>query len=193
MAETPSSMLALGTSMPGFSLTDAVTGETLTDASCAGDKATLVMFICNHCPFVLHVMDELTRLGGDFLGKDVGIVAINSNDVENYPQDGPDEMKKLAAREAWKFPFLFDAAQDVAKKFKAACTPDFFLFDSESKLVYRGQLDDSRPGSSAPVTGEDLRGAIDAVVGGRPAPAEQKPSIGCNIKWKPGNEPPYFG
>lgn len=193
MAETPSTMLALGTPMPGFSLTDAVTGDTVTNDTCAGDKATLVMFICNHCPFVIHVMDELTRLGRDYLEKGVGIVAINSNDTENYPQDGPGEMKKLAEREGWNFPFLFDAAQDVAKEFKAACTPDLFLFDSEGKLAYRGQLDDSRPGSSAPVTGEDLRRAVDSLLAGRPAPAEQKPSIGCNIKWKPGNEPPYFG
>lgn len=186
-------MLALGTSMPRFSLADAVSGRTVKSDSCAGDKATLVMFICNHCPFVIHVLDELTKLCGELPAKGVGVVAINANDVENYPQDGPEEMKKLAASEGWVFPFLFDAGQNVAKEFNAACTPDFFLFDSELKLAYRGQLDDSRPGSSVPVTGEDLRGAIEAVVAGRPAPAKQKPSIGCNIKWKPGNEPPYFG
>lgn len=193
MAETPSTMLALGTSMPSFSLTDAVSGVPVTDASCAGTRATLVMFICNHCPFVIHVMDELTRLGGEYPTKGVGIVAINANDIENYPQDGPVEMKKLAMAEGWTFPFLLDATQKVAAEFKAACTPDFFLFDSDAKLVYRGQLDDSRPGSNAPVTGEDLRSAIDAIVAGQSVPAAQKPSIGCNIKWKPGNEPPYFG
>ncbi len=193
MAETPSTMLALGTSMPSFSLTDAVSGDSVTDGKFAGSKATLVMFICNHCPFVLHVVDELTRLGVDYLPKSVGLIAINSNDIENYPQDDLGQMKKLAASEGWEFPFLLDDTQEVAKEFKAACTPDFFLFDNDSKLVYRGQLDDSRPGGSVPVTGEDLRRAIDAVVAGQAVPADQKPSIGCNIKWKPGNEPPYFG
>ena len=193
MAETPSTMLALGTSMPSFSLTDAVSGDSVTDGKFAGSKATLVMFICNHCPFVLHVVDELTRLGVDYLPKSVGLIAINSNDIENHPQDDLGQMKKLAASEGWEFPFLLDDTQEVAKEFKAACTPDFFLFDNDSKLVYRGQLDDSRPGGSVPVTGEDLRRAIDAVVAGQAVPADQKPSIGCNIKWKPGNEPPYFG
>jgi thiol-disulfide isomerase/thioredoxin len=192
MAETPSTMLDLGTPMPEFTLTDAVSGNEMNQAALLGDKATLVMFICNHCPFVKHVVDELTRLGADYLPKGLGIVAINSNDIESYPQDDPKQMKRLAAAKGWKFPFLLDDTQKVAKAFKAACTPDFFLFGTDSTLVYRGQLDDSRPGG-APPTGADLRAAIDAVLAGGSAPAPQKPSIGCNIKWKPGNEPPYFG
>lgn len=193
MAETPSTMLPLGTKMPAFSLEDAVTGKTVTDRDAAGAKATLVMFICNHCPFVKHVLDEITRLAGDYIPKGVAVVAVNSNDVASYPDDHPDEMKKLAAKKGWQFPFLFDDTQEAAKTFKAACTPDFFLFGPEGKLVYRGQLDDSRPGSKIPVTGMDLRAALDAVLSGRPAAKEQRPSIGCNIKWKRGNEPPYFG
>jgi thiol-disulfide isomerase/thioredoxin len=151
------------------------------------------MFICNHCPFVKHVVDELGRVANDYAPKGVSVIAINSNDVSKYPDDAPDQMKKLASAKKWRFPFIFDDTQEVAKNFKAACTPDFFLFDAAGKLAYRGQLDDSRPGSKAPVTGKDLRAALDAVVSGKPASAEQRPSIGCNIKWKPGNEPPYFG
>jgi thiol-disulfide isomerase/thioredoxin len=193
MVETPSMMLPLGTTMPRFSLEDVVTGKAVTDQSVTGKKGTLVMFICNHCPFVKHVIDELGRVANDYLSKGVSVVAINSNDVSKYPEDGPENMKNLAASMGWRFPFLFDDSQGVAKSFKAACTPDFFLFDAGRKLAYRGQLDDSRPGNKVPVTGEALRAALDAIVGGKPAPAEQKPSIGCNIKWKPGNEPSYFG
>jgi len=193
MVETPSEMLPLGTPMPSFSLKDAVTGKVVTDRDAAGKKATLVMFICNHCPFVKHVVDELGRIAGDYIPKGGAVVAVNSNDVSSYPEDGPGNMKKLAASKGWRFPFLFDDTQDVAKTFKAACTPDFFLFDADGKLAYRGQLDDSRPGNNIPVTGKDLRSALDAVLSGKPAVAVQKPSIGCNIKWKPGNEPPYFG
>ncbi|UCG53240.1 MAG: thioredoxin family protein [Candidatus Latescibacterota bacterium] len=193
MVETPSTMLPLGTPMPTFSLTDAVTGKTVTGTDNAGSRATLVMFICNHCPFVKHVMDEFGRLANDYLPQGVGIIAINSNDKENYPQDAPDRMKELVADKGWQFPFLFDENQDVAKIFRAACTPDFFLFDGERRLVYRGQLDDSRPGNNIPVSGKDLRAALDAVLSGELVPANQKPSVGCNIKWKPGNEPPYFG
>ena len=193
MAETPSTMLPLGTKMPAFSLTDAVSGKTVTDRAAAGKKATLVMFICNHCPFVKHVMDELGRLGADYIPKGVGVVAVNANDVEKYPQDGPDKMRELAVSEGWRFPFLLDDTQKIAQAYKAACTPDFFLFDAEAKLVYRGQLDDSRPSDKIPVTGRDLRAALDRVLAGKPPLGEQKPSIGCNIKWKPGNEPPYFG
>lgn len=193
MVETPSTMLPLGTPMPGFSLKDAVTGKTLTERDVAGAKGTLVMFICNHCPFVKHVLDEITRLGRDYLPKGLGIVAINSNDVASYPEDHPDKMKKLAVSKGWGFPFLFDDAQETAKSFKAACTPDFFLFDAAGELVYRGQLDDSRPGSKIPVTGRDLRAAVDAVLAGKPTSKEQRPSMGCNIKWKRGNEPSYFG
>jgi thiol-disulfide isomerase/thioredoxin len=193
MAETPSTMLPLGTKMPAFSLTDAVSGKTVTDRAAAGKKATLVMFICNHCPFVKHVMDELGRLGADYIPKGVGVVAVNANDVEKYPQDGPDKMRELAVSEGWRFPFLLDDTQKIAQAYKAACTPDFFLFDADAKLVYRGQLDESRPSNKIPVTGKDLRAALDAVLAGKPPLEEQKPSIGCNIKWKPGNEPPYFG
>jgi thiol-disulfide isomerase/thioredoxin len=186
-------MLPLGTKMPAFSLTDAVSGKTVTDRAAAGKKATLVMFICNHCPFVKHVMDELGRLGADYIPKGVGVVAVNANDVEKYPQDGPDKMKELAVSEGWRFPFLLDDTQKIAQAYKAACTPDFFLFDADAKLVYRGQLDESRPSNKIPVTGKDLRAALDAVLAGKPPLEEQKPSIGCNIKWRPGNEPPYFG
>jgi len=151
----------------------------------------LVMFICNHCPYVQHVRSELGRLAADFMPRGLGVVAINSNDVERYAEDSPDNMKKLAASEGWEFPYLHDEAQEIAKAYRAACTPDFFLFDAERRLVYRGQLDDSRPGNAIPVTGRDLRAAIEAVLDGRPGAEDQKPSIGCNIKWKPGNEPSY--
>jgi peroxiredoxin len=193
MAETPSTMLPLGTKIPAFSLKDAVTGKTVTDRDAAGKKATLVMFICNHCPFVKHVMDELGRVTGDYIPKGVSVVAINANDVDKYPQDGPEHMKKLAASKGWRFPFLLDDTQKVAQAFTAACTPDFFLFGADGKLVYRGQLDDSRPGNQIPVTGKDLRAALDAVLAGKPPIKDQKASIGCNIKWRPGNEPSYFG
>ena len=193
MAETPSTMLPLGTNMPPFALTDAVSGKTVTDGGAAGTKGTLVMFICNHCPFVKHVMKELGRVAGDYVPKGIGVVAINANDVDEYPQDGPDKMKELAQSEGWRFPFLFDDTQKVAQAYRAACTPDFFLFDAEARLVYRGQLDESRPSNKIPVTGKDLRAALDSLLAGKPPLEEQKPSIGCNIKWKPGNEPPYFG
>ena len=194
MVETPSEMLPLGTKMPSFSLEDAVTGKMVSDRDAsAGKKATLVMFICNHCPFVKHVMDGLGRIAADYIPKGVAVVAINSNDIASHPDDAPANMKKLAVSRGWRFPFLFDDTQEVAKNFKAACTPDFFLYDAGGKLAYRGQLDDSRPGNGIPVTGRDLRAALDAILAGKPAAASQKPSIGCNIKWKPGNEPPYFG
>jgi thiol-disulfide isomerase/thioredoxin len=193
MVETPSTMLPLGTPMPGFSLKDAVTGKTVGDRDAAGPKGTLAMFICNHCPFVKHVLDEISRLGRDYLPKGVRMVAINSNDVASYPEDRPDKMKKLAVSKGWEFPFLYDETQETAKAFRAACTPDFFLFGPDGRLAYRGQLDDSRPGSKVPVTGKDLRAALDAVLAGKPAAKEQRPSMGCNIKWKRGNEPSYFG
>lgn len=193
MVETLSTMMPLRTSLPGFSLTDAVTGRTVTERDIAGERATLVMFLCNHCPYVKHVLGEIGRLTSDYSGRGVGVVAINSNDIAKYPQDGPDHMKELAKAEGWKFPFLLDASQSVAKAYQAACTPDFFLFDEDRKLFYRGQLDDSRPGSGKPVTGRDLRAALDAALLGGVPPAEQRPSAGCNIKWKPGNAPAYFG
>lgn len=192
MVNVPSTMLPLGTTMPAFSLTNAVDNRVVTDRDVPGFAGTLVMFICNHCPFVKHVMPELGRVARDYQPKGLGVVAINANDGEKYPQDAPPEMKQLVAQEKWAFPFLFDETQAVAKAFHAACTPDFFVFDKGGKLFYRGQLDDSRPSITVPVTGSDLRSAIDAMLAGRPAPTEQKPSIGCNIKWTKGAEPEYF-
>ena len=193
MAETPSTMIALGTGIPDFSLQNAVDGKTVSPKDFEGAEALLVMFICNHCPFVQHVLKEIGRLAADYQAKGVAVVAINANDIDTYPQDGPEHMKRLAESEGWTFPFLFDETQEVAKAFKAACTPDFFLYDRRPTLVYRGQLDDSRPGNDAPVTGKDLRAALDAVLGGKPVSHDQKPSIGCNIKWEPGKAPGYFG
>lgn len=189
MALTPSTMLELGTKAPAFSLPDVVTGKTIKSTDVAGPKGLVVMFLCNHCPFVKHVVSELGRLGADALGKGVGVAAISSNDIETHPDDAPDKMKALATSERWKFPYLYDETQTAARAYHAACTPDFFLFDAAGTLVYRGQLDDSRPANKIPVTGADLRAAIDAVAAGRPVSVDQKPSIGCNIKWKPGQAP----
>lgn len=183
MAATPSTMKQLGSNLPVFTLPDTVTG-TLVSSENFANRPLLVMFICNHCPFVVHVRDELARLGRDYQPKGLGIVAINSNDIENYPDDRPEKMKEVAQRSGFVFPYLFDETQQVAKAFDAACTPDFFLYDASHSLVYRGQLDASRPGNDVPVTGEDLRKAIDAVLVGSPVGHDQKPSIGCNIKWK---------
>ena len=193
MAATPSTMLELGTQAPLFSLPDVRSEKTVCIDDFWDAKALLVMFICNHCPFVKHVQGELARIGREYGGKGVGIVAISSNDAERYPQDGPDAMKQEAETAGYPFPYLFDEEQEVAKAYRAACTPDFFLFDADRRLIYRGQLDDSRPGNQIPVTGSDLRAALDATLAEKPVPADQKPSIGCNIKWKPGNEPEYFG
>ncbi len=192
MVKTLSTMLPLGTAAPNFSLPD-VDGKTVSLADFAGSKALLVMFICNHCPFVKHVAAQLAQLACDYQPKGVAIVGISSNDIEAHPADSPAEMKKEAEMRGYEFPYLFDATQQVAHAYQAACTPDFFLFDSQQKLAYRGQLDDSRPGNNLPVTGADLRAAIDALVAGEFVPTEQKASIGGNIKWKPGNEPDYFG
>lgn len=189
---TPSTMSPLGQPAPDFNLKDVSTGQSVTLANFAQKKGLLVMFICQHCPYVQHIKDELSRLGKDYDGKDLGMVAISSNDADTYPDDSPAELKKFAKKEGFSFPFLFDATQAVAKAYTAACTPDFFLFDSKRQLVYRGQLDDSRPGSGKPVTGKDLRAALDALLADKPLSSDQKPSIGCNIKWKPGNEPAYF-
>ncbi|MGD8698129.1 MAG: thioredoxin family protein [Gemmatimonadales bacterium] len=191
MALTPSTMLELGTEAPLFELENAVDGRRVSLRDFEGDPALLVMFICNHCPYVQHVRPELGRLAVDYRPKGLAVVAINSNSEATHPQDGPEAMKQLALAEGWDFPFLYDETQAIAKRYRAACTPDFFLFDADRKLVYRGQLDDSRPGNGIPVTGVDLRGAIDAVLAGRPVAADQKPSLGCNIKWAPGNEPDY--
>ena len=191
MAQTPSQMLPLGTTAPAFGLPDADgVIHSLDDA--AGSRAYLVMFICNHCPFVKHVADELALLGADYQAKNVAVFAINSNDIENYPADGPERMKEEAALRAYTFPYLLDADQSVAKAYQAACTPDFYLFDADRLLVYRGQLDGSRPGNAVAVDGRDLRGALDTLLSGKPVPNEQVPSVGCNIKWIAGNEPTYF-
>jgi thiol-disulfide isomerase/thioredoxin len=157
-----------------------------------GPAGVVVMFICNHCPFVKHVMEEIGYLANDYASHGIAFAAINSNDVTQYPDDAPALMKELAEAQGWEFPFLFDESQDVAKAFKAACTPDFFIFDEDQKLVYRGQLDDSRPEGEIPVTGGDLRAALDALLAGLPVAEDQKPSLGCNIKWTAGNEPDYF-
>lgn len=191
MAETPSTMLALGTEAPNFSLPD-TTGKNVSRDEAAGGKGLLVMFICNHCPFVIHVREELARLGSDYLAKGIGVVAINSNDVATHPDDSPENMAKEAKKAGYPFPYLFDETQEVAQAYRAACTPDFFLFDQDKKLVYRGQLDDARPGNSVPLTGKDLRAALDALLAGQPVSEKQLPSMGCNIKWKAGNSPDYF-
>ncbi|MFN7954531.1 MAG: thioredoxin family protein [bacterium] len=185
MAATPSSMLALGTPAPPFALPDAVTGRSVSNADFVGAPALLVMFICNHCPYVKHVRSVLASLGSEYQAKGVAVVAINSNDFAAYPDDSPDNMREEARAAGYTFPYLVDESQAVARAYQAACTPDFFLFDRDAKLVYRGQLDASRPGNTVPPSGADLRAALDAVLAGRPAPADQKPSLGCNIKWKP--------
>jgi peroxiredoxin len=190
MVAVNSTMLPLGTAAPDFCLPD-VSGKMVSLADFKGTPL-LVMFICNHCPYVKHIRSGLAQLGRDYIPRGAAIVAISSNDVDNYPQDGPDKMKEEAKAAGYNFPYLYDAAQAVAKAYRAACTPDFYLFDQEHRLVYRGQFDDSRPGNSSPVTGKDLRSALDAALTGKPAATNQKPSIGCNIKWKAGNEPEYF-
>ncbi len=184
MAATPSIMLELGTKAPDFELTDAVTGQKISLESLQSEQATVVMFICNHCPYVKHVRHELARLGEDYLEKGVSFVAISSNDVDNYPEDSPEKMKLVAEEWGLPFPYLYDESQEVAKAYMAACTPDFYVFDSNLKLVYRGQLDDSRPGNDVPVTGKDIRNALENILAGMPVSKNQKPSIGCNIKWK---------
>ena len=197
MVLTLSFMIALGATAPDFTLPDVVTGKKVSLKDFAGKKAVLVMFICRHCPYVQHVKAELARLGRDYGEKSVGIIAISSNDAESYPDDAPASLKEMASREGFTFPLLYDRTQEAAQAYKALCTPDFFLFarkgevTSPLQLVYRGQLDDSRPGNDKPVTGKDLRGAIDAVLSGKPVAALQRPSSGCNIKWKKGNEPKF--
>jgi thiol-disulfide isomerase/thioredoxin len=193
MAATESTMLGLGTPAPDFQLPDVVSGKTIRLETFTGKKGLLVMFICPHCPYVKHVKDELSRLGKDYAAKPLGIVAISSNDAVQYPDDAPDGLRAMAKELAFTFPYCYDETQAAAKAYQAACTPDFYVFDETRKLVYRGQLDDSRPGNGIPVTGGDLRAAIDAVLAGRPVNPRQKPSIGCNIKWKPGNAPAKFG
>lgn len=185
MSRTASNMLALGTKAPEFYLKDMTSGtESFSFADLKGEKGTLVMFICNHCPFVHHVIEEVVMIANDYRVQGLGVIAISSNDVVNYPQDAPELMTEFAFENNFEFPYLYDETQEVAKAYDAACTPDFFLFDNQDKLVYRGQLDDSRPGNGIPLSGSDLRGAIDGVIYNRTINPDQKPSIGCNIKWK---------
>ena len=193
MVKTPSTMLALGTQAPAFNLQDVVSGDMFSLESFSSSKGLLVMFICRHCPYVKHVEQELAQIGLDYADMDVGIVAISSNDVDTYPDDAPESLKEQADTVGFNFPYLFDEDQEAAKAYTAACTPDFFLFDGSRSLVYRGQIDSSRPGNEQPVTGGDLRSALDAVLTDRSVSGEQIPSVGCNIKWKEGNEPDYFG
>ncbi|MDT7829745.1 thioredoxin family protein [Pricia sp. S334] len=184
MARTPSTMLPLGTKAPEFSLTDTVMDKTVNLHALKGDKGTVIMFICNHCPFVKHVNPEIVKVAENYQDRGIAFAAISSNDVENYPQDAPHLMKETAKQEGYPFPYLYDETQGTAKAFDAACTPDFYLFDSDLELVYRGQLDDSRPENGIPLTGNDLRNALDALLKGKTIDPDQKPSIGCNIKWK---------
>ena len=184
MALTPSTMMPLGTPAPNFELPDTVSGNTIKLEQASGEKGLLVMFICNHCPYVVHIEQALGKLGHDYTNKGLGIVAISANDVDNYPQDAPKKMTEFARENGFNFPYLYDQSQAVAKAYDAACTPDFFLFDKELKCVYRGQFDDSRPGNDIAVTGEDLRQAIDAMLAGDAIDENQKVSMGCNIKWK---------
>ena len=192
MVETKSQMLPLGTEAPDFRLPDP-DGVEHSLEQFTESPALLIIFMCNHCPYVKHVREQLVELVKEYQERGVSVVAINSNDVEEYPQDSPEMMKEVAETYGFTFPYLYDESQEVAKAYRAACTPDFYVFDDEQKLFYRGQMDNSRPGSDIPVTGDDLRDALDAVLAGDPPPEQQKPSMGCNIKWKPGNAPPYFG
>jgi peroxiredoxin len=193
MVLTPSTMLALGTPAPDFQLPDVVSNTTISLATFKDHKALLVIFMCRHCPFVKHVQQEFFNLQEDYARASLGIVAISANDIAKYPDDSPENLQAMAQELGLKFPICYDATQETSKAYTAACTPDFFLFDAQRKLVYRGQLDDSRPSNNIPVTGQDLRNAIAASINDLPVDTEQKPSIGCNIKWIPGNEPQYFG
>lgn len=193
MVLTPSTMLDLETQAPDFKLPDVVSGQIISLASFQDKTALLLMFICCHCPFVKHIEQEIARLAQDYQHKSLGIIAISTNDASKYPDDSPANMKLMAQKLRLNFPFCYDETQEVAKSYTAACTPDFFLYNNSRKLVYRGQLDDSRPSNQIPVTGIDLRRAIDCLLAEKIIDFPQKPSIGCNIKWKPGNEPNYFG
>lgn len=186
MSYTESKMMELGTKAPDFKLFDVISQQPLGLDAIKGDEGTLVMFICNHCPYVKHVIDELVNIGNEYIPKGIGAVAISSNDIINYPEDSPDKMKLWSIEKKFPFPYLFDETQEVAKAYDAACTPDLYLFDGDLKLVYRGQLDDARPKKDVPVTGKDLRNALDLLLRGKEIPKEQKPSAGYNIKWKEG-------
>ena len=185
-------MLPLGTAAPDFALPDVVTAKTVSLADFKNSPALLMAFLCNHCPYVKHIQAGLAQLAKDLQERGVGVVGISSNDVVNYPDDSPEKMREEARRAGYTFPYLFDESQSVARAYRAACTPDFFLFDGAQRLVYRGQMDDARRANTQPVTGASLRAAVDAVLAGRPVEAKQIPSLGCNIKWKAGNEPEYF-
>jgi peroxiredoxin len=191
MVRTASTMLPLGTAAPDFALPDTA-GKTVSLADYRDAPALLVMFLCNHCPYVKHVAAGVAKLAKDYQSRGVAVVGINANDVENYPDDAPAKMAEEVWSRGYTFPYLYDETQETAKAYRAACTPDFFVFDRQRRLAYRGQMDDSRPGNDIPVTGADLRAALDAVLAGKPVADKQKPSLGCNIKWKPGNEPEYF-
>ncbi len=191
MVMTASTMLPLGTEAPDFALPDAE-GNLVSLSDSGEARALVVVFMCNHCPFVKHVINEFVKLVKEYQPRGVAFVGINANDVNEFPEDRPEKMAQFAREKGFTFPYLYDETQDAAKRYRAACTPDFFVFDENRRLVYRGQMDDSRPGSNVPVTGADLRAALDAVLEGEAIPEEQKPSMGCNIKWKPGNEPDYF-
>jgi thiol-disulfide isomerase/thioredoxin len=190
MAETPSTMLALGTEMPAFALPD-LDGKVVTDRDFTDARALVVAFLCPHCPYVKHVRRAFAGVAKVYQARDIAVVAINSNDATAYPEDDPAGMRREASSAGYTFPYLHDGSQEAARTFRAACTPDFFVFDRQRRLVYRGQFDDSRPNSAMPATGADLRGALDALLAGTPVPARQRPSVGCNIKWKPGNAPPW--
>jgi len=183
MARTPSNMVNLGTLAPSFKLLNTINNELVISDNYFNKNGTIIMFICNHCPFVIHVLDEIVSITKKY-DKEISFIAISSNDIVNYPEDSPELMKKLAKEKKFNFPYLYDQTQEVAKKYDAACTPDFFVYNSDKQLVYRGQLDDSRPGNGIPVTGHDLRKAIDSLINGEKIDKNQKPSIGCNIKWK---------
>jgi len=193
MSLTPSTMLELGHTAPTFALPDVISGQTITLSDLSDGRALLVLFICSHCPFVKLVEQELAHIAADYAEKGLKTVAISANDVDTYEEDSPAKMKEQAQALAFSFPYCYDETQEVAKSYRAACTPDLYLFDADLKLVYRGQLDDARPGNNQPVTGKDLRGAIDATLAGQALSPDQSPATGCNIKWKPGNEPDYFG
>ena len=184
MALTPSNMLALGTQAPDFSLPDVVSGNKMSLSDIISDKATVIMFICNHCPYVIHVRSELVKVARQYQSMGVGFVAISSNDIARYPEDSPEKMKIFAEKAGFTFPYLYDESQSVAKAYDAACTPDFYVFDANQALIYRGRLDESSPGNNKPLTGKDLRFALDAILEGKPLEQEQFPSMGCNIKWK---------
>ncbi|MGH7738956.1 MAG: thioredoxin family protein [bacterium] len=193
MSATQSTMLALGTQAPDFSLKDVRNDTLFSLKDFAGQKGLLVMFMCAHCPYVKHIQEEIARVGNDFVSKGIAVIAISSNDAENHPDDGPEGLKAMAEKLGFNFPYGYDETQSVAKDYRAACTPEFYLFDQNQKLYYRGQFDESRPKNTLPVTGKDLRAALESLLKGSPAPTDQKPGLGCNIKWKKGNEPDYFG